>query len=232
MTETGSDRLIAAWDELADQEDYIRSMRHLSDEDLREKLVITLRAEQAAVDRWMDAGDCFVMSGAGNIHRPSCPSVSVFIDRDKAWAPYLHHLERVRDWHVSDNIPPMPALLTRSDVEAMRAYKTCPVCAPTLDHTDKGVGVKGWTVLKAGSLNRRHLGTMFSLPDGSEIGALTKIATVDTLEGTDFQAEFDGVGSPITGPATELMYRTGTRAHQYPAQTTTAPRIAGGGRSQ
>lgn len=104
----------------------------------------------------------------------------------------------------------MPALLTRADVEAMVSYKTCPVCAPTLDHTDKRVGVKGWTVLKAGSLNRRHLGTVFSLPDGSEIGALMKISRVDTLEGTDFQAEFDGLGSPVT-QATELMYRTGTR---------------------
>jgi hypothetical protein len=155
MTETATDPLNAAWDELADQEDSIRSMRHLSDDELRAKLVNALREEQAAVDRWLDAADCFVMSGAGRIHLPNCPSVSGFIDRSKAWAPYLDDLERVRDWHGSDNVPPMPALLTRADVEAMRAYKTCPVCAPALDHVDKRVGVKGWTAATKRSHRRR-----------------------------------------------------------------------------
>jgi hypothetical protein len=212
MTETPSHRLNAAWDEIADQEDYIRSMRHLSDDELRAQLVDTLRKEKAAVDGWLDAGDCFLMSGAGKIHLPNCPSMWRFMDRDAAWAPYLGDLERVRDWHGSDNAPPMPALLTRAGVEAMTAYKTCPVCAPALDHADKRDGATGWTVLKAGSLNRRHLGTVFSLPDGSEIGALTKITRVDTLNGTDFRVEFDGLDAPVTGPATEVTYRTGTRA--------------------
>lgn len=207
MTETAAGQRNAAWDELADREDHIRSLRHLADDELRAKLLDTLREEEAAVGHWLDAGDCFVMSGAGSVHLPICPSMSAFIDRGKAWAPYLDDLERVRDWHGSDNVPPMPALLTRADVEAMSAYKACPVCAPALDHRDKRAGAKGWTVLKAGSLDRRHLGTAFSLPDGSEIGALAKITTVHTLAGTDFRAEFDGLGSPITGPATELMYR-------------------------
>lgn len=87
MTESATDRLNAAWAELSGQEDYIRSMRHLSDEDLRAQLVATLRDEKSAVTRWLDAGDCFVMSGAGKVHLPSCPSMTAFVDRDKAWEP-------------------------------------------------------------------------------------------------------------------------------------------------
>lgn len=211
MTETATDRLNTAWDDIADQEDYIRGMRHLSDDELRAELVDRLGREKAVVAAWLDAGDCFLISGAGKVHLPNCQSMAMFVDRDRAWALYLRDLERVRDWHGDDHAPPMPALLTRADVESMTAYKTCPLCAPTLNHTDKRVGVKGWTVLKAGSLNRKHLGTVFSLPDGSEIGALTKISRVDTLDGTDFRAEFEGLGSPVTGQATEVMYRTGTR---------------------
>ena len=74
-----------------------------------------------------------------------------FVDRDAAWAPYLSHLERVRDWHGSDNAPSMPRMLTRAEVEGLKTYKTCPLCAPTLDHTNKRRGVRGWTNLKAGS---------------------------------------------------------------------------------
>jgi hypothetical protein len=103
----------------------------------------------------------------------------------------------------------MPALLTRTDIEAMRSCKTCGL-RPDLEPHRQAGGVKGWTVLTAGSLNRRHLGTVFSLPDGSEIGALTKITQIETLGGTDFRAEFDGLGSPVTGQVTELMYRTRT----------------------
>lgn len=75
-----------------------------------------------------------------------------------------------RDWQGSNSTSPMPVMLARADVEAMNAYKTCPLCAPTLDHTDKRTGVKGWTVLKAGNLNLWHLGTAFNFRDGSAIG--------------------------------------------------------------
>ena len=57
MTETATDRLHAAWDELADQEDHIRSLRHLSDDELRAHLVGTLRKEKAGVARWLGSGD-------------------------------------------------------------------------------------------------------------------------------------------------------------------------------
>lgn len=62
--------------------------------------------------------------------------------------------------------------------------------------------------------NRKHLGAASSLPGGSEIGILIKVAMVDIWDGRDFQAVFDGLGSPITGPATEVMCRTGTRVQQ------------------
>ena len=214
MTETAQGRLRSAMDELNAQEDYVRSMRHLTDEQLRAQLVDTLRKEKAKIADWLDSGDCFIIAGSGKVHLPSCPSMRQFVDRDAAWAPYLDDLERVRDWHGDDNAPAFPALRTRAQIEAMRTYRICPTCAPTLDHTDKRSGAKGWTVLKAGSLNRRHLGTTFSRSDGTGIGVLAKISTIETLEGTDFHAVFDGLDSPVTDPATELMYRTGTRVQQ------------------
>jgi hypothetical protein len=214
MTDTAESRERAAWDELNAQEDYIRSMRHLSDDELRAQLVETLGKEKARIGAWLDSGDCFIISGAGKVHLPDCPSMRQFMDRDAAWAPYLDDLERVRDWHGDDNAPVFPALRTRADIESMKSYKVCPLCAPTLDHTDKRIGAKGWTALKAGSLNRRHLGTAFSLPNGTEIGVLTRLGTVETISGTDFQADFEGLDSPVTDPATELMYRTGTRPQE------------------
>lgn len=211
MTDTAQGRLRSAMDELNAKEDYVRSMRHLSDEQLREQLVETLRKEKARIADWLDSGDCYIIAGSGKVHLPSCPSMRQFMDRDAAWAPYLDHLERVRDWHGDDNAPAFPTLRTRADIESLRSYRICPTCAPTLDHTDKRKGVKGWTALQAGSLNRKHLGTSFCLADGTDIGTLTRLAMVETLEGTDFHAGFDGLEHPVTDPAAGLMYRTGTR---------------------
>lgn len=204
-------RLNSAMDELNAKEDYIRSQRHLSDEELRAQMVDTLRKEKALVDRWTDSGDCYVLSGSGKVHLPTCSSMRAVVDREAAWAPYLDDLERARDWHGSDNAPPMPALLTRADVEELARYTSCPTCAPTLDHIDKRPSARGWTMLKAGSLNFRHFGTAFSLADGTEIGVLSRISRVETVDGLDFAAEFDGPVDPVTDPLIELMYRTGTR---------------------
>jgi hypothetical protein len=128
------------------------------------------------------------------------------MDRDATWAPYLDDLERVRNWHGDDNAPAF-----RADIELLCSYRICLTCAPTLDHTDRRTGAKGWTVLQAGSLNRKHLGTRFCLANGADIGTLTRLAMVETLEGTDFHAGFDGLEHPVTDPATGLMYRTGMR---------------------
>lgn len=211
MTETAHDRESAAWYELNAREDYIRSQRHLSDDELRAQLVDTLRKEKTLVDQWIDAGDCFIVSGSNKVHLPKCPSMRAVVDREAAWAPYLDDLERVRNWHGSDNAPPMPALMTRADVEDLTRYTSCPVCAPTLDHTDKRPVARGWTALKAGALNYRHFGTEFSLADGKEIGVLTRITRDETADGLDFAAYFDGTVEPVADPLVELMYRTGTR---------------------
>ncbi|HEX9228521.1 MAG TPA: hypothetical protein VF885_18110, partial [Arthrobacter sp.] len=203
MTDSNG-RLNSAMDELNAREDYIRSQRHLTDEELRAQLVDTLRKEKAVVDRWVDSGDCFIISAAGKVHLPSCPSMRAVVDREAAWAPYLDDLERARDWHGSDSAPPMPALLTRADVEDLARYTSCPVCAPTLDHTDKRPVARGWTLVQAGSLNFRHFGTAFSLADGTAVGTLTKISRVETADGLNFAAEFDGIVDPVTDPLIEL----------------------------
>lgn len=193
---------------LYEQEDFVMRMGHLSDEELTQQLIATLQREKDLVEDWLDSGDCFIVSSAGKVHLPQCQSMRQLVDRDAAWAPYLSHLERVRDWHGSDNAPSMPRMLTRAEVEGLKTYKTCPLCAPTLDHTNKRRGVRGWTCLKAGSLKTNHFGKKFSFADGAEIGALTRISNVETAEGTEFRAEFDGLERPITEPSTELMYPT------------------------
>lgn len=210
MTNLAKHQLHSATDELNSPEDDVRSQRQLSDGELRDRLVETLRTEKALIDRWVSSGDCFIISGSGTVHLPACPSLRAVVDREAAWAPYLTELERARDWHGSDNAPPMPALLTRFDVEELARYTACPSCAPALDHTDKRPVARGWTVLKAGSLNFKHFGTEFSLGDGTGIGTLTRISRDETAAGLEFAAYFDGTIEPVTDPLIDLMYRTGT----------------------
>ena len=206
--ETAEQRERAASEALYEQEDFLRRMDYLSDEELTQQLVTTLRKEKEVVDGWIDSGDCFLLASSGKVHLPDCTSMRQFVDRDAAWAPYLRDLERVRDWHGSDNAPAMPRMLTRTQVEGLRAYKTCPLCAPTLDHTDKRHGIRGWTTLKAASLKTQHFGKEFSLADGTSIGELTRISKVETAAGVKFQAEFSGRDVPVSDPSTILMYTT------------------------
>ena len=211
MTDTSDRRRDTAPGEVNAGEGSIPSQRDLSDDELRAQLLDTLQKEKALVDRWTGSGDCFIISGSGKVHLPTCPSMHTLVNREEAWAPYLDDLERVRDWHGSDNAPPMPALLTRADVEELARYTSCPVCAPALDHTDKRPAARGWTTLQAGSLNFKHFGTAFSLIEGAEIGVLTKLSRVETADGLEFEAWFDGVADPVLDPLTEVMYRTATR---------------------
>ncbi|MCC9175840.1 hypothetical protein [Arthrobacter sp. zg-Y179] len=197
---------------LNEQENFLRRQDYLSDEELTENLLAGIRREKAIVESWLDSGDCFVLSSAGKVHLPQCSSMRQFMDREAAWAPYLRDLERVRDWS-GDTYPSMPVLRTRAQVEDLKAYKTCPMCAPTLDHSDKRQGVRGWTLLKAGSLKAKHFGKTFSLAGGSSIGVLTEISTVETAQGLDFRAEFDGLAAPVTDPMTQVMYRTPRPTH-------------------
>lgn len=213
MTGSAEERMQAASTRLADQEDYLRSMRYLTDQELLSQLRESIRAEKRVLYSWAATGEFFIISAAGKIHLPNCPSMRRVIDRDAAWAPYLNHLDRVRDWHGSDNAPAMPNLLTRQQVEALRRYTACPVCAPTLNHPDKRPGVRGWTTLKAGSLKSHHFGTSFSLEDGTELGALIRITTVETIDGRDFAAEFDGQATPVTDPVTLVRYKTKIRTY-------------------
>jgi hypothetical protein len=62
--------------------------------------------------------------------------------------------------------------------------------------------------LKAGSLGTKHFGKDFRLVDGTKIGALTKISRVETTDGLEFKAEFDGLDFPVTDPSIEMMYST------------------------
>lgn len=208
VTETGRESERTSFQALYEHEDFLRRKDFLSDEELTRQLVSILHQEKITVNHWLDTGDCFVLSSSGKVHLPLCPSMRQFVDRDAAWAPFFRDLEGVRDWHGSPNAPTMPRMLTRTEVEGLRTYQSCPVCAPTLDHTDKRRGARGWKTLKAGSLKGNHFGKSFCLVDGTEIGALAKISIVETVEGVDFRAEFDGLASPVTDSSAEVMYLT------------------------
>lgn len=209
-TESAAERGQADAHERYAHGDDLHGQQHLSDAELRHQLADTLRKETALVEKWVSSGDSFVLSDAGKVHLPSCSDIRAIMDREAAWAPYLEDLERVRDWHGTDNAPPMPALLTRADVEDLASYTACPSCAPTLDHTEKRATARGWAAVRAGGLNFRHFGTVFSLADGTELGTLTRISRVETADGLDFAAEFDGTVVPLADPLTELVYRTET----------------------
>lgn len=212
MAETAAERAEAASQALSEQEDYLRSLRYLTDDELLAQMRETLAREKMAMNAWLDSGDCFIIAGSGKVHLPSCPSMHQFVDRDAAWSVYFRYPERVRDWHGDDNAPAWPILRTRAQIEALPKYMACPLCAPDLDHADKRSGAKGWTYLAASSLKSKHFGTEFSLTDGTALGALTKISTEETMDGLVFSAVFAEAEAPITDPDTRLMYRTGTRA--------------------
>lgn len=217
-TSKAQEREQAASKALNEQENFLRRQDYLSDEELTENVLAGIRREKAIVESWLDSGECFVLSSAGKVHLPQCPSMRQFMDRDAAWAPYLRDLESVRDWS-GDTYPAMPVLRTRAQVEDLKSYKTCPMCAPTLDHTEKRPGISGWTILKAGSLKAKHFGKTFSFVDGTGIGVLARISTVETAQGLDFRAEFDGLETPVTDPLREVMYRTPRPAHWPNADT-------------
>lgn len=194
--------------DLEANENYLRRMDFLTDDELREKMKESIRKEKATLDRWAESGEFFILSGARKVHLPTCPSMRRDMDRDAAWGPYLRFPERVRDWRGDDHSPGMPTLLTRADVEALPKYATCPLCSPTLDHTDKRRNPKGWTVLKAGSLKAKHFGRTFFLSSGAELGELTRLMRDETPTGTDFRAEFSGGASHVTDPDAVIQYRT------------------------
>lgn len=189
-------------------ENYLRRMDYLTDDELRDQLKESIRKEKATLDKWAASGEFFILSGARKVHLPTCPSMRRDMDRDAAWAPYLRDLERVRDWRGDDHSPGMPTLLTRSHVEALPKYTTCPTCSPTLDHADKRRTPKGWTVLKAGSLLGKHIGLTFVRDNGEEIGELERIVRVETAAGLDLAVFFKGAAEPWTDPEKMLQYRT------------------------
>ncbi|WP_454810656.1 hypothetical protein [Paenarthrobacter nitroguajacolicus] len=195
------------------QEDYARTLQALSHDELRERMKETLALEKAAMQEWLDSGDCYIISLAGKVHVPTCDSMRRFVDRDSAWSTNFRFPQRLQgDSPDEDPIPAWPILKTRAQIEAMPRRTACPLCSPDLPHLDKARRAITWTFLPARSLKSKHFGTEFRLPDGTLLGALTRISTVETIDGLLYSAEFEFAETPVTNPETDLMYETGTRA--------------------
>lgn len=204
---TPEEKARAASDKLYEQEDYLRSMRYLSDEQLRDQLRARLREEKKWVDEWLAKGDCFLISRTWKVHLPKCPSMHRLLDRESAWAPYFDDLEHIRNWHGGDNGPELPNLMSRRQVESLKRYTACAVCAPALDHADKRSDTPGWVSLRAGRLKSHHFGVGFKTADGLEIGALLRVSRVETSNGLEFRAEFEGSDEPLIDPGQIVLYR-------------------------
>lgn len=203
----------AAARELYRQKDYISALAGQSDVELRERIRETVALEEQAMQEWLDSGDCYIVSLAGKVHLPTCDSMKRFVDRQAAWGLNLRFPERLRgDSPDEDPIPVWPLLKTRAQIEAMPRRTACPLCKPDLAHLDKARRTVTWTYLPARSLKSKHFGTEFRLPEGTLLGPLTKITTVETIDGLNFRADFEHAEAPVTDPDTELMYQTGTRA--------------------
>lgn len=203
----------AAARKLYKQEDYLSTLHDLSDDELRERIKETVALEEQAMQEWLDSGDCYIVSLAGKVHLPTCDSMRRFVDRRAAWGLNLRFPERLQgNSPDEDPIPVWPLLKTRAQIEAMPRRTACPLCKPGLAHLDKARRAITWTYLPARSLKSKHFGTEFRLPEGTLLGALTRITTVETIDGLVFTAEFEHAEAPVTDPDTELMYQTGTRA--------------------
>ena len=231
MTDSRAERTAVAARALYKQEDFLRSLDGLSDEELREHMRVTADLEKAAIKEWLDSGDCYIISLAGKVHLPTCDSMGRFVDRDSAWGLNFRFPKRLLgEGPDADPIPIWPILRTRAQIESLPSCTPCPLCAPMPVAPEKRFGANSWTYLRARSLNSKHFGTEFRLAEGTLLGALTKISTVETIDGFDFTAEFEHAEAPITDPDTEMMYRTGMRAlAKQQSWTATAPLMTGCG---
>jgi hypothetical protein len=211
--DSAAGKAAAAARELYKQEDYLGSLKGLSDDELRERFKETMALEKAALQEWLDSGDCFIVSLAGKVHIPTCDSMRRYVDRDNAWGWNFRFPDRLlAPPFDEDPIPVWPMLRTRAQIERVPRYVACPLCVPDLVNVGKVSPKITWTYLPARSLKSKHFGTEFRLAEGTLLGALTKITTVETIKGLAFAAEFEHAEAPVTDPDTELMYRTGTRA--------------------
>jgi hypothetical protein len=216
----------AAARELYKQEDYNSGLASRSDDELRERIRETVALEEQAMQEWLDSGDCYIVSLAGKVHLPTCESMRRFVDRQAAWGLNFRFPERLQgDSPDEDPIPVWPILRTRVQIEAMPRRTACPLCSPDLARLDKTQRAISWTYLPARSLKSKHFGTEFRLPEGTLLGALTKITTPEMIDGLD-RAEFEHAEAPVTDPDTEMMYQTGTRApaSERPRPSRRAPR--------
>lgn len=212
MNDSPAARAAAASRARYKEEGYLQFLSGLSDDELRTKMKETVCLEKAAMKEWLDSGDCYIASLAGKVHVPTCESMRRFVDRDSAWGLNLRFPDRLLDGPDDDPIPVWPILRTRAQVESLSKRTACPLCALHLEFLNKPERAITWTYLPASSLNSKHFGTEFRLADGPLLGALTRISTVETIDGLDFRADFEHAEAPVTDPDTRLMYRTGTRA--------------------
>lgn len=127
------------------------------------EVVPTRIAEETAVVRErLATGATYVVNGERNlVHHHTCPSLRHQLDRERAWKEALPHIlgsnryALAGPWH---DRPKMPNLVTRDEVEKLRRYSVCAICAPDTDTRRKRHHTDRYTLVTASNLTREHLG--------------------------------------------------------------------------
>jgi hypothetical protein len=154
-----NDESIAAWNE---RREYDEAELDRRDAEFLEVVPSRIAEETAVVRERIAAGATYVVNGERNlVHDHSCPSLRHQLDRERAWREALPHIlgsnryALAGPWH---DRPKMPNLVTRDEVEKLRRYAVCAICAPDTDTRCKRHHTDRFTFVTAANLIREHLG--------------------------------------------------------------------------
>lgn len=143
--------------------------------------------ETAIVRERLAAGATYVVNGERNlVHDHDCSTLRHLLDRERAWREALPQILGSNryaldgPWH---SRPKMPNLLTRAEVEQLRRYAVCSLCAPDTDTRRRRHHTEEFTLVTAANLNREHFGRDVLDEREETLGTLEAVtihATIDT----------------------------------------------------
>jgi hypothetical protein len=180
------DESIAAWKGRREYDEVALDAR---DAEFLKVVPSRIAEETATVRELLAAGATYVVNGERNlVHDHACPSLRHQMDRERAWREALPHILGSNryslngPWH---DQPKMPNLRTRAEVETLRRYEVCSICAPDTDtrrkrhHTDK------YTLVTASKLARDHLGREVLDDRDQPLGTLNAFTLTVRPDSTD-----------------------------------------------
>ena len=173
-----NDESSAAWNE---RREYDEAELDRRDAEFLEVVPTRIAEETAIVRERLAAGATYVVNGERNlVHDHTCPSLRHQLDRERAWKEALPHIlgsnryALTGPWH---DRPKMPNLVTRDEVEKLRRYSVCAICAPDTDTRRKRHHTDRYTLVTASNLTREHLGRDVLDEHERTLGPLERLIT-------------------------------------------------------